>query len=64
MEVIAENHLTIFYPLPYFQVSCINKTFVSGFEGTKYQDLSFHWIPIDQIVNPDFFNTYLSGFNM
>lgn len=27
MEVIAENHLTIFYPLPFFRVEPINMTF-------------------------------------
>ena len=36
MEVIAENHLTIFYPLPFFHVNCINKVFCNNFEGSKY----------------------------
>ncbi len=27
MEVIAENHLTIFYPMPFFRVEPINMTF-------------------------------------
>ena len=36
MEVIAENHLTIFYPLPFFRVEPINMTFQENFEGYKY----------------------------
>ena len=36
MEVIADNHLTIFYPLPFFRVEPINMTFQENFEGTKY----------------------------
>ena len=27
MEVIAENHLTIFFPMPFFRLEPINKTF-------------------------------------
>lgn len=27
MEVIAGNHLTIFYPMPFFRVEPINMTF-------------------------------------
>ena len=27
MEVIADNHLTIFYPMPFFRVEPINMTF-------------------------------------
>jgi hypothetical protein len=64
MEVIAENHLTIFYPLAYFRVTVLNMTFCENFDGTKYQDMSFHWIPFKQIVNPEFFNSFISGFNM
>jgi len=36
MEVIAENHLTIFFPMPFFRLEPINKTFQDNFEGTKY----------------------------
>ena len=64
MEVIADNHLTIFYPMPFFRVEPINMTFQDNFEGTKYQDLSLHWIPLSQILNQDFMSTYISGYNL
>ena len=64
MEVIGENHLTIFYPLPFFRINCINQLFATSFEGTKYQDVSFHWIPIKTVVRNEFYNHYLSGFNV
>ena len=64
MEVIAENHLTIFFPMPFFRLEPINMTFQENFEGTKYQDLSLHWIPLSQILNADFMSTFISGFNM
>lgn len=64
MEVIAENHLTVFYPMPFFRVEPVNMIFQDNFEGTKYQDLSFHWIPLSQILNADFMSTYISGFNL
>ena len=36
MEVIAENHMTIFYPMPFFRVEPVNLTFQENFENTKY----------------------------
>ena len=36
MEVIAENHLTIFYPMPFFRVEPVNQVFNDKFDGTKY----------------------------
>ena len=36
MEVIAENHLTILYPMPFFRVEPVNQVFADKFDGTKY----------------------------
>ena len=46
MEVISENHLVIFYPIPFFRVEPINSVFLQEVDNTKYQDVSFHWIPL------------------
>jgi hypothetical protein len=35
-EVIAQNHLTIFYPLAYFRTEPINIQLFEEFDGTKY----------------------------
>ena len=64
MEVIAENHLTIFYPMPFFRVEPVNLTLQENFENTKYQDLSLHWIPLGQLLDKDFASTYISGYNL
>ena len=64
MEVIAGNHLTIFYPMPFFRVEPVNSAFMEHFEGTKYQDLSLHWLPLKQIVEEQFSTTFISGFNL
>jgi len=64
MEVIAENHLTIFYPMPFFRVEPVNLTLQENFENTKYQDLSLHWIPLGQLLDQDFASTYISGYNL
>ena len=63
MEVIAENHLTIFYPMPFFRVEPVNQVFADKFDGTRYQDYSMHWVALSQIVRPEFFNNFISGFN-
>ena len=36
MEVIAENHLTIMYPMPFFRVEPVNQVLADKFDGTKY----------------------------
>lgn len=49
-DVICEEHLAIFYPLPYFEMEAINNVLSTANESlanaSKYEDLSFHWIPI------------------
>lgn len=32
-------------------------------EGSRYQDLSFHWVPLSQVINPAWSSHYLSAFN-
>ena len=62
-EVLAQNHLAIFYPLAFFRTEPINKIFQDDFDGTRYQDISYHWIPLAQIIKPVFHERYLSSFN-
>jgi len=62
-EVLAQNHLAIFYPLAFFRTEPINSVFQDEFDGTRYQDISFHWIPLSQIIKPAFYERYLSSFN-
>ena len=50
-------------PLAYFQVEPLNIVLSDEMEGTKYQELSFHWVPLSQIINPKFYEHYLSAFN-
>ena len=35
-EVLAKNHLAIFYPLPYFRTEPINLAIHEDFDATKY----------------------------
>ena len=63
MEVIAENHLTILYPMPFFRVEPVNQVFADKFDGTKYQDYSMHWVALSTIIRPEFYNNFISGFN-
>ena len=52
MEVLGESHLALFVPMAYFQVEPLNIVLSEEMEATKYQDLSFHWMPLSQIINP------------
>lgn len=49
-DVICENHLAIFYPLPYFELEAINSVLSTANEtlpnAGKYEDLTFHWITL------------------
>ena len=62
-EVLAGSHLTIFYPLPYFRTEPLNQVLHEDFDGTKYQDWSYHWIPLSQIFKPGFNENFISSFN-
>jgi len=63
IDVLTESHLTIFIPLTYFKVEPVNIVLSEEMDGTRYQDLSFHWIPLFQIADPQFHMKYLSAFN-
>ena len=63
MEVIGGSHLAIFFPMPFFRVEPINQVMLDYMDGTKFQDLSFHWIPFSQVVDPHFRQNYISSFN-
>jgi hypothetical protein len=49
-DVICEEHLAIFYPLPYFEMEAVNNVLSTANEtlpnASKYEDLTFHWITI------------------
>lgn len=63
VETFGDSHLALFVPMSYFQVEPLNIVLSEEMEGTKYQDLSFHWIPLSQIINQKFYQNYLSAFN-
>lgn len=52
-DVVCENHLAIFYPLPFFELEVINSVLSQSNEAlqnvSKYQNISFHWISVNQI---------------
>jgi hypothetical protein len=63
MELFCENHLAIFIPLPFFKVEPINIVLTEELDGTRLQDISFHWVPISSLLRPKFAQQYLSSFN-
>ena len=66
-DVICEEHLAIFYPLPYFEMEAINNVLSTANEtlanASKYEDLTFHWITIKQIADTDFGENFLTSFD-
>ena len=60
METIGDSHIAIFYPLPFFNLDVINKAYT---ESEKFKDLSLHWVPLGQIVRPEFHSKYLTAFD-
>jgi len=66
-DVICENHLVIFYPLPYFELEGVNRGVSSMgdivMNANKFQDLTFHWITLDQILDREFSVNFLSAFD-
>ena len=58
LDVMCENHLVIFYPLPYFPLETINETLKLSSEtiqtATKYSELQFHWVSLYQISDLQF----------
>ena len=66
-DVICESHLAIFYPLPYFELEIINSVMSNAIDtipnASKYQDVTFNWITIKQISDPDFNKNFLTAFD-
>ena len=67
-DVIAEEHLAIFYPLPYFELEIINNVLFRQVENIPnaskiYLDLSFHWICLKQFSDRDFCENYITAFD-
>lgn len=66
-EVICENHLAIFFPLPYFELEAINSVLGSVQDVipnyNKYQELTLHWIMLRQVADPYFSNSYITAFD-
>ena len=50
-DILADNHLAIFYPLPYFELDVINKSLESSVETiqniNKYADMRLNWISLN-----------------
>ena len=66
-DVICEEHLAIFYPLPFFELETINSVMGSASDilpnASKYLDLTFHWITLKQIADDDFASKFISAFD-
>ena len=66
-DVICEEHLAIFYPLPYFELEAINNVLSTASEtlpnAGKYEDLTFHWITMNQIADEAFGPKFLTAFD-
>ena len=66
-DVVCDNHLVIFYPLPYFELEAINRGIQTAQESipnaTKFQDLTFHWITLEEILDREFSVNFLSAFD-
>jgi len=66
-DVICEEHLAIFYPLPYFELEAINSVLPIAGEfipnAVYYQDVSFHWITIKQIADENFGKEFMTAFD-
>ena len=66
-DVICENHLAIFYPLPYFELEAINSVLSTAVEmipnAQKYQDLTLHWVMLKHIQDPDFSQNFITSFD-
>ena len=68
LDVMCENHLVIFYPLPYFPLETINYTLKLSSESmqtsTKYSELQFHWVSLFQIADLEFQKAHISSFEL
>lgn len=61
VEVLAEmQHIAFYYPLPYWRLDSVNKVYA---ESDQYRDLSLHWIPLTQVVQPEFHSKFLTAFD-
>lgn len=63
MKIVSGTHLAIFFPMPFFRVESINQVLMEYQNNTKFQDLSFYWIPFAQMVELSFNQHYISVFN-
>lgn len=66
-DVVCDNHLAIFYPLPYFELEAINSVLSTATDvvpnAQKYLDLTFHWIMLRQVADPDFSQNFITSFD-
>ena len=67
IDVVCENHLAIFFPLPYFDLKVINATLKTTLETlpnlNKYSDMQFRWVSLNEIGNPKFCEEHISSFD-
>ena len=53
-------HVSLFYTLPYWRLDSVNKVYA---ESEYYRDVSLHWIPLGQLLEPDFHSRFLTAFD-
>ena len=53
-------HVAFFYPLPYWRLDNVNKVYS---ESEQYTTTSLHWIPLQQIAQPEFHSKSLTAFD-
>jgi hypothetical protein len=53
-------HVAFFYPLPYWRLDSVNKVYA---ESEYYRDVSLHWIPLGQLIEPEFHTKYINAFD-
>jgi hypothetical protein len=63
MELFCETHLVVLVPIPYFKVEPINIVLSEELDGTKFQDMSFQWVPLSSLAKPRFTQQFISSFN-
>lgn len=61
-DVVCENHLAIFYPLPFFELDVINMVIGDSF-CKQYCQMLFHWIELNSLTDKEFMKKHISAFD-
>ena len=64
-DVVCDNHLAIFYPLPYFELDAINEVFDRDLLHLyhEYAYIKFHWVIVNDLSSKDFRDRHISAFD-